>query len=52
MTKSFLNVISFLGIEISDSNLKLFNIFKDAADELNAYNDPRGIYMQCFCELK
>jgi len=52
MTKSFLNVISFLGIEISNSNLKLFNIFKDTADELNAYNDPRGIYMQCFCELK
>jgi len=52
MIKSFLNVISFLGIEISNSNLKLFNIFKDAADELNAYNDPRGIYMQCFCELK
>lgn len=52
MTKSFLNVFSFLGIEISDSNLKLFNIFKDAADELNGYNDPRGIYMQCFCELK
>ena len=52
MANIFFKTMSFLGIEIQNSNLKLLNIFKDAANELSAYNDPRGIYMQCFCELK
>ena len=52
MANIFFKTMSFLGIEIHNSNLKLLNIFKDAANELSAYNDPRGIYMQCFCELK
>ena len=52
MANIFFKTMSFLGIEIHNSNLKLLNIFKNAANELSAYNDPRGIYMQCFCELK
>ena len=52
MANTLFKTMSFLGIEIGNSNLKLLNIFKDAANELSAYNDPRGIYMQCFCELR
>ena len=52
MANIIFKTMTFLGIEIHNSNLKLLNIFKDAANELTSYNDPRGIYMQCFCELK
>lgn len=52
MANIIFKTMTFLGIEIHDSNLKLLNMFKDVANDLTVYNDPRGIYMQCFCELK
>ncbi len=52
MANIIFKTMTFLGIEIHNSNLKLLNIFKDVANDLTVYNDPRGIYMQCFCELK
>jgi len=52
MANIIFKTMTFLGIEIHNSNLKLLNMFKDVANDLTVYNDPRGIYMQCFCELK
>ncbi len=52
MANIIFKTMTFLDIEIHNSNLKLLNMFKDVANDLTVYNDPRGIYMQCFCELK
>ena len=52
LAKIAIGIINIMGIDINNSSLKVLNILNNRTNELNSYNDPRGIYMNCFCELK
>ena len=52
IAKTVIGIMKIMGINLNNSNLKVLNNLSNSMDELNSYNDPRGIYMNCFCELK
>ena len=52
IAKTVIGIMKIMGINLNNSNLKVLNNLSNRMDELNSYNDPRGIYMNCFCELK